>query len=329
MLRSLVGSEMCIRDRVSTQSTGVAFFTQMEPTSLQDILVPCPVHGCNVRTKVGKVQDDHIRTHLCQSAGEKLVYHVRHHSDLYLHKIVPGYASLSVPRFLVHMLTGTGRGVRKHVSQPTALRERFMRQIGECWWMLPDPGKMKKVPKREEDLAMAVEDGFVWTAWWIHPELMAQSWWQDEPVRGPIYDEPPPTAVGFDFSESSVSKPDGWLYTYRELTTEHLPMLRELEAGITSFCQDNLGVDMQQVQIWTHNPVSEAYSTLHIKVHYKRPQDDRYLGRSILLCDLMRNLECFGDAFGPARIQDFWLGHQFILTLRRSTQPSTLTLTPS
>lgn len=288
-----------------------------DPMGLQDILVECPVAGCSVRTRVGPEQDDHIRTHLCAASGEKLVYHVRHHSDLYWHKVLPGYASLRIPRFLVHMLTGTGRGVRRHLEQPKPLRARFMKQIGDCWWLLPDPGKMKKVPKREEDLPPLVEKGFVWTAWWIHPVLMPQAWWQPHPVRGELYDEKPPSHVGFDFNESVIPKPDGWLATYRDLTPDHLPALRELERGIQDFCVNNLHVDLAQVQIWSHSPVSEAYSTLHIKVHYRHPQDERYLGRSVLLGDLIYNLEHFGDPFGVARVQDFWLGHQFILTLRR------------
>ena len=98
-----------------------------------------------------------------------------------------------------------------------------------------------------------------------------------------------------------MRKPEGWLYTYRELRPEHLPALRELERGIVDFCENNLGVDMRQVQIWTHCPVSEAYSTLHIKVHYRRPQDDRYLGRSVLLGELIDSLEQFGNPFGKQR----------------------------
>lgn len=62
--------------------------------------------------------------------------------------------------------------------------------------------------------------------------------------------------------------------------------------------------------------VSEAYSILHIKVHYLRPQDDRYLGRSIQLDDCISNLKLFGNAFGPPRMQDYWGGHQIILTIR-------------
>ena len=309
-----------------------------DPLGLRDVLVPCPVRGCDVRTRVGVEQDVHIRTHLCASSNEKLLYHVRHHSNLYLHRLVPSFARLNVPRFLVNILTGTGRGVRRHVDQPRELRERFMRQIGDCWFMLPDPGKMKSVPKREEQLDELKNDGFVWTAWWIHPELLAQAWWQDEPVPGNLYAEPPPSEVGFDFNESSVPKPEGWLYTYRELTADHLPALYELRAGIETFCVDNLGVDMQRVQIWTHCPVSEAYSTLHIKVcalmcinksgpingalqvHYQRPQDERYLGRSVLLDQLIENLELSGDPFGVPRVQDYWLGDQFVRTMKQVVQ---------
>lgn len=74
----------------------------------RQIKVPCPVYGCDVwATNVD--MDEHIRTHLCQvehtdrlraslpnmlgvlqSSGEKHLYHMQHHSDLYLDKLKPG-----------------------------------------------------------------------------------------------------------------------------------------------------------------------------------------------------------------------------------------------
>jgi len=278
------------------------------------IRVPCPIHGCEY-WGTNHEMDDHIRTHLCQSSGEKHLYHMRHHSDLYHDKILPGYRQLQVPRFLVHILNGDGKGVKKHVNQPPELRRKFMRQIGE-FFVVPDPGKMKRVPRTEADIIAATRDGFVFTAWHIHPELMAQGWWHAVPLKGALYEEPPET-FPFDFNESRVPKPDGWLATFRDLRPGHIRMLEEFREGVYQFVEETTGVCREDLEVWTHTPVSEAYSTFHIKVHYLRPQDERYLGRSILLDDCINNLKRYGDAFGPPAMQDYWGGHQIILTLRR------------
>ena len=53
------------------------------------------------------------------------------------------------------------------------------------------------------------------------------------------------------------------------------------------------------------------------QVHYERPQDERYLGRSVLLDQLIENLELCGDPFGAPRVQDYWLGDQFVRTMKQ------------
>lgn len=62
------------------------------------------------------------------------------------------------------MVPGEGKGVKKHLAQPPEVRRMFMRQI-EDFFVLPDPGKMKRVPRTLDDLRTATRDGFVFTAW--------------------------------------------------------------------------------------------------------------------------------------------------------------------
>lgn len=114
---------------------------------------------------------------------------------------------------------------------------------------------MKNVPRTLEDLEAAAKDGFVFTSWWIHPELQPQAWWQEHPVRGHLYEESA-EVIPFDFNESNIKKPAGWLATFRDLRPEHVPELELFRDGMYAFIEEVTGVQKQDLEVWTHTPGS-------------------------------------------------------------------------